>query len=60
MSKNALDELYNTNDLALLKESILELTKKRDYKTLNPLFRRIPNASKFDTQSVNEAIPQEH
>ncbi len=37
-SKNTnviLEELYTTNDMALLKKSIAELSKKQDYKTLN-------------------------
>ena len=62
-SKNtnvSLEELYTTNDMALLKKSIAELTKKQDYKTLNTLFRRNPNASKFDTRSLNEDIPQDN
>ena len=60
MSKNknptqpTLEELYTTNDLVLLKRAIAELTTKQDYKTLNTLFRRNPNASKFDTRTLNE------
>ena len=63
MSKSkqaSLEELYTTDDLALIKKSIAELTKKQDYKTLNTLFRRNPNASKFDTRTLNEDIPQEN
>ena len=65
MSKNkntsqpTLEELYTTDDLAVLKRDITELTNKQDYKTLNTLFRRNPNASKFDTRTLNEDIPQE-
>ena len=54
-----LEELYTTNDLILLKRSIAELTAKQEYKTLNNLFRRNPNASKFDTRTLNEDIQQE-
>ena len=61
MSKNiSLDVLYTTDDMALLKKSIAELTMKQDYKTLNTLFRRNPNASKFDTRTLNEDIPQDN
>ena len=63
MSKSkqaSLEELYTTDDLTLIKKSIAELTKKQDYKTLNTLFRRNPNASKFDTRALNEDIPQEN
>ena len=63
MSKNkntSLEELYTTDDLAVLKRAITELTAKQDYKTLNTLFRRNPNASKFDTRSLNEDIPQKN
>ena len=59
MSKN-LEEIYNTDDLTLIKKAIAELTAKKDYKTLNTLFRRNPNASKFDTRSLNEDIPQKN
>ena len=55
----SLEELYTTNDMKLLKKTITELTAKKDYKTLNILFRRNPNVSKFDTRSLNEDIPQE-
>ena len=55
----SLEELYTTNDLTLLKKSMAELTAKQDYKTLNTLFRRNLNASKFDTRTLNEDIPQE-
>ena len=55
----SLEELYTTNDLTLLKKSMAELTAKQDYKTLNTLFRRNPNASKFDSRTLNEDIPQE-
>ena len=61
MSKSkqaSLEELYSTDDLTLIKKSIAELTAKQDYKTLNTLFRRNPNASKFDTRELNEDIPQ--
>ena len=34
-------------------------TVKEDYKILNTLFRHNPKASKFDTRSLNEDIPQE-
>ena len=61
MSKNvSLEELYTTDNMDLLKKSIAELTAKKDYKTLNTLFRRNPNASKFDTRSLNEDIPQKN
>ena len=56
----SLDELYTTADLAVLKRAITELTAKQDYKTLNTLFRRNPNASKFDTRALNEDIPQQY
>ena len=56
-TQTSLEELYTTDDLTLLKRAIAELTAKRDYKTLNTLFRRNPNASKFDTRSLNEDIP---
>ena len=55
-----LDELYTTADLAVLKRAITELTNKQDYKTLNTLFRRNPNASKFDTRTLNEDVPQQY
>ena len=64
MSKNknpsqpTLEELYTTDDLSVLKRAITELTTKQDYKTLNTLFRRNPNASKFDSRTLNEDIPQ--
>ena len=57
-SQPTLEELYATDDLVLLKRAITELTTKQDYKTLNTLFRRNPNASKFDTRTLNEDIPQ--
>ena len=63
MSKNtnvSLEELYTTDDLTLLKKSIAELTAKKDYKTLNTLFRRNPNTSKFDTRTLNEDVPQKN
>ena len=53
-SQPTLEELYATDDLVLLKRAITELTTKQDYKTLNTLFRRNPNASKFDTRTLNE------
>ena len=56
----SLDELYTTADLSLIKKSIAELTAKQDYKTLNTLFRRNPNASKFDTRTLNEDVPQQY
>ena len=56
----SLDELYTTADLSLIKRSIAELTAKQDYKTLNTLFRRNPNASKFDTRTLNEDVPQQY
>ena len=66
MSKNTastkqtdLETLYSTNDMTLLKNSIAELVDKQDYKTLNTLFRRNPNASKFDTRTLNEDVPQQ-
>ena len=52
----SIEELYTTNDLTLLKRSIAELTAKQDYKTLNTQFSRNPNASKFDTRTLNEDI----
>ena len=55
-----LEELYTTDDLVLLKRAITKLTNKQDYKTLNNLFHRNPNASKFDTRSFNEDIPQKN
>ena len=64
MSKNkntsqpTLEELFKTDDIVLLKRAITELASKQDYKTLNTLFRRNPNASKFDTRTLNEDIPQ--
>ena len=54
----SLEELYTTNDMKLLKKAIVKLTAKKDYKTLNALFRRNPNVSKFDTRTLNEDIPQ--
>ena len=57
-SQPALEELYTTDDLVLLKRDITKLTDKQDYKTLNTLFSRNPNASKFDTRTLNEDIPQ--
>ena len=61
MSKNvSLEELYTTDNMDLLKKSIAELTSKKDYKTLNTLFRRNPHASEFDTRSHNEDIPQKN
>ena len=56
-TQTSLEELYTTDDLTVLKRAITELTAKRDYKTLNTLFRRNPNASKFDTRELNEEIP---
>ena len=35
------------------------LLAKQDYKTLNTLFRRNPNASNFNTRTLNEDIPHE-
>ena len=58
MSTKNLEELYTTGHLSVLKKAIAELTKKQDYKTLNTLFRRNPNTSKFDTRLLNEDIPQ--
>ena len=58
MSTRNLEELYTTDDMSVLKKAIAELTKKQDYKTLNTLFKRNPNASKFDTRSLNEDILQ--
>ena len=55
----SLEELKITNDMKLLKKAIIELTVKENYKILNTLFRRNPKASKFDTRSFNEDIPQE-
>ena len=57
-SQPTLEELYTTDDLAVLKRAITELITKQDYKTVNTLFRRNPNASKFDTRTLNEDIPQ--
>ena len=57
-SQPTLEELYTTDDLSVLKRAITELTTKQDYKTLNTLFRRNPNASKFDSRTLNEDIPQ--
>ena len=55
-TQTRLEELYTTDDLTLLKRAIAELTAKRDYKTLKPLFRRNPNASKFDTpKRINDS-----
>ena len=59
-TQTSLEELYTTDDLTVLKRAITELTTKRDYKTLNTLFRRSPNASKFDTRELNEDIPQKN
>ena len=59
-TQTSLEELYTTNDLTLLKRAIEELTAKKDYKTLNTLFRRNPHASEFDTRSLNEDIPQKN
>ena len=59
-TQTSLEELYTTDDLTLLKRAIIELTTKQDYKTLNTLFRRNPNASKFDTRELNEDIPQKN
>lgn len=54
-----LEELHITDDLSLYKKAIAILTNNQDYKTLNTLFCRNPNTSKFDTRSLNEDIPQE-
>ena len=59
-TQTSLEELYTTNDLTLIKKAIAELTAKKDYKTLNTLFRRNPHASEFDTRSLNEDIPQKN
>ena len=59
-TQTSLEELYNTDDLTLIKKAIGELTAKKDYKTLNTLFRRNPHASEFDTRSLNEDIPQKN
>lgn len=48
--------MYNTEHLTLLKKVIAQLTAKKIYKTLNTLFKHNPNASKFDTRSLNEDI----
>lgn len=55
-TQTSLEELYNTDDLTLIKKAIGELIVKKDYKTLNTLFRRNPHASEFDTRSLNEDI----
>ena len=61
MNKNfRLKQLYNTDDLTLIKKAIAELTKKQDQKTFNTLFGRNPNISKFNTRSLNNDISQEH
>lgn len=54
------DELYNKSDMAKLKQSMVELVRKRDYKTLNKLLRRNYFVSKFDSRELNEAIPLEN
>ena len=59
-TQSNLEELYTTDDLAVLKRAITELTNKQDYKTLNTLFRLNPNDSKFDTRSPKEDIPQKN
>ena len=59
-SQPNLEELCTTDDLAVLKQAITELTNKQDYKTLNTLFCRNPNANKFDTRTLNEDIPQKN
>lgn len=63
MNKNTtqptLEKLYTTDDFAVLKRAISELTNKQDYKTLNTRLSRNPNASKFDIRTLNEDIPQE-
>ena len=48
-----------SNDILALKRAIVELTNKKDYKTINAIFRRNPNANKFDTKSKNEDILQD-
>ena len=55
----SLEKLCMTNGMILLKKMISELTNKQDYKTLNTLFGRKSNASKFYTRTPNEDIPQE-
>lgn len=63
MSKNnsvSLEELYSKSDLGVIKREIAELVSKQDYKTLNTLFRCNPNASKLDTRTLNEDIPQDN
>ena len=57
-SQPTLEKLYTTDDLALLKRAIAELAAKQDYKTLNTLFCPNPNASRFDTRTFYEDIPQ--
>lgn len=40
-----LKELFSTNDMDMLKYELARLADSKDYKTLNTLFRRNPNAS---------------
>ena len=58
ITQPTLEELYTTDDLAVLKRAITELSAKQDYKTLNTLLSLNPNTSKFDTRTLNEYIPQ--
>ena len=50
-------ELFVTNNMVLLKKSIAELVKRRDYKTLNELLRINENVNMLD-RLLNEDIPQ--
>ena len=55
-SNITLEELYNTNSMALLMKSIAELAGRQDYNTLNTLLRRNPNINMFDTRLLNKVI----
>lgn len=44
----------------MIKREIAELVSKQDYKTLNTPFRHNPNASKLNTSTINEDIPQDN
>lgn len=48
------------DDLTLFQRAIVELTTKKDNKIRNTLFHCNPNASNFDSRSLNEDIPQDN
>lgn len=51
-TQSSLEELITTEDLALLKRTIIELTNKQDYRTFNTLFSRNPIANNFQYQNT--------